>query len=205
MTYRSVYEFTCTEYSSDNVDNIEREKLYYKARIDATDFNLEELLLSMEDFLRASGYDWIEPHSLNIEGYDPQSDKQMTQSEFDEFKEMLDKIGVKAPSISPSKVTLVPPAPAKTPEELADIMMGIDRTAKVHLPKDEKVVKFPSSSTDPEMIVDGYHRSQILDGLDLDTTVDMTVDFSYDENIFSEDNDFSEYQYIIKEEEPKDE
>ena len=41
------------------------------------------------------------------------------------------------------------------------------------------------------MIVDGYHRSQILDGLDLDTTVDMTVDFSYDENIFSEDNDFS--------------
>ena len=114
------------------------------------------------------------------------------QSEFDDFKEMLDKIGVKAPSVSPSK--------AKTPEELAEIMMGIDRTAKVHLPKDEKVVQFPCSSTGPEMIVDGSHRSQSeYDGLDLYTSVDMTVDFSYDENIFSEDNDFSEYQYIIKE------
>ena len=198
MAYKCVYELKCTEYNSENDDNIEKEVRSYTEKVDTTDFNIEELLLVFEDFLRASGYDWIQQNSLNIEGYDPQSDKQMTQSEFDEFKEMLDKIGVKVPSVSPPK--------AKTPEELAEIMMGIDRTAKVHLPKDEKVVQFPCSSTGPEMIVDGSHRSQSeYDGLDLYTSVDMTVDFSYDENIFSEDNDFSEYQYIIKEEEPKDE
>ena len=180
MTYRSVYEFTCTEYSSDNVDNIEREKLYYKARIDATDFNLEELLLSMEDFLRASGYDWIEPHSLNIEGYDPQSDKQMTQSEFDEFKEMLDKIGVKAPSVVPT-----PAEP--TAMEIHERMMGIDSTAKI--------VSFPKNGIDVP----------VKDFETIEPEIDMTVEFDYDENIFSEDNDFSQYQYIIKEEEPKNE
>jgi len=192
MAYKCVYELKCTEYNSENDDNIEKEVRSYIEKVDTTDFNIEELLLVFEDFLRASGYDWIQQNSLNIEGYDPQSDKQMTQSEFDEFKEMLDKIGVKVPSVSPPK--------AKTPEELAEIMMGIDRTAKVHLPKDEKVVQFPCPPTGPEMIVDGSHRSQSeYDGLDLYTSVDMTVDFSYDENIFSEDNDFSQYQYIIKE------
>ena len=180
MNYRSIYEFTCTEYSSDNVDNIEREKLYYKARIDATDFNLEELLLSMEDFLRASGYDWIEPHSLNIEGYDSQSDKQMTQAEFDEFKEMLDKIGVKAPSVVPT-----PAEP--TAMEIHERMMGIDTTAKI--------VSFPRNGVD--VPVDSFET--------IEPEIDMTVEFDYDENIFSEDNDFSQYQYIIKEEEPKNE
>ena len=180
MAYKCVYELKCTEYNSENDDNIEKEVRSYIEKVDTTDFNIEELLLVFEDFLRASGYDWIQQNSLNIEGYDPQSDKQMTQSEFDEFKEMLDKIGVKAPSVVPT-----PAEP--TAMEIHERMMGIDTTAKI--------VSFPKNGVD--VPVDSFET--------IEPEIDMTVEFDYDENIFSEDNDFSQYQYIIKEEEPKNE
>ena len=174
MTYRSVYEFTCTEYDSDNVDNVEQEKLHYASRIDATDFNLEELLMSIEDFLRASGYDWIEQHTLNIEGYESPT-KPLEDHDFEEFKDMVKKLGRKVEPVSVD------------PMEIHERMMGIDRTAKI--------VSFPKSGVDiPVETIE-----------DIEPKIDMTVQFDYDENIFSENNDFSQYHYIIKEEETKNE
>ena len=93
---------------------------------------------------------------------------------------MLDKIGVKAPSVVPT-----PAEP--TAMEIHERMMGIDTTAKI--------VSFPRNGVD--VPVDSFET--------IEPEIDMTVEFDYDENIFSEDNDFSQYQYIIKEEEPKNE
>ena len=93
---------------------------------------------------------------------------------------MLNKIGVKAPSVVPT-----PAAPDAM--EIHERMMGIDRTAKI--------VSFPKSGVDiPVETIE-----------DIEPKIDMTVQFDYDENIFSENNDFSQYHYIIKEEETKNE
>tara|TARA_Y100000389_G_scaffold97311_1_gene94066 strand:+ start:598 stop:1158 length:561 start_codon:yes stop_codon:yes gene_type:complete len=171
MAYKCVYELKCTEYNSENDDNIEKEVRRYTERVDATDFNMEELLLVFEDFLRASGYDWIEPNSLNIEGYELPT-KELDDKDFERMRLMLERLNEKKESVLKSN-----------PIELAERMMGIDRTAKIHH-KDGKVVTFPNNS-------------KILSEKSVEPEIDMTVQFDYDENIFSEDNDFSQYQYTI--------
>jgi len=178
MAYKCVYELKCTEYNSENDDGVEKEVRRYTEKVDATDFNMEELLLVFEDFLRASGYDWIEPNSLNIEGYDLPT-KILDDKDFEQFRQMVETLNEKKESVSKSD-----------PVELAERMMGIDRTAKIHH-KDGKVVTFPNNS-------------KILSEKPIEPKIDMTVQFDYDENIFSEDNDFSQYNYIINEEEIKD-
>ena len=64
--------------------------------------------------------------------------------------------------------------------EMGERMMGIDRTAKIVSLHPNTEIEFPT---------------------DIENTfapeVDMTVEFNYDENIFSEDNDFSQFQYTI--------
>jgi len=137
---------------------------------------MEELLLVFEDFLRASGYDWIQQNSLNIENYES-STQSSDDKDFEQFREMVERIGKK-----------VETPPQMDNMEIHERMMGIDRTAKIVSLHPNTEIEFPT---------------------DIENTfapeIDMTVEFDYDENIFSEDNDFSEYQYIIKEEEPKDE
>lgn len=173
MAYKCVYELKCTEYNSENDDNIEKEVRSYTEKVDTTDFNIEELLLVFEDFLRASGYDWIEPNSLNIEGYELPT-KELDDKDFEQFRQMLERLNQKKELVT-----------QPNPIELAERMMGIDRTAKIHH-KDGKVVTFPNNS-------------KILSEKPVEPEIDMTVEFNYDENVFSEDNDFSQYQYTIKE------
>ena len=170
MAYKCVYELKCTEYNSENDDNIEKEVRSYTEKVDTTDFNIEELLLVFEDFLRASGYDWIQQNSLNIENYES-STQSSDDKDFEQFREMVERIGKK-----------VETPPQIDPMEMGERMMGIDRTAKIVSLHPNTEIEFPT---------------------DIENTfapeIDMTVEFDYDENIFSEDNDFSEYQYIIKE------
>lgn len=170
MAYKCVYELKCTEYNSENDDNIEKEVRSYTEKVDTTDFNIEELLLVFEDFLRASGYDWIQQNSLNIENYES-STQSSDDKDFEQFREMVERIGKK-----------VETPPQMDNMEIHERMMGIDRTAKIVSLHPNTEIEFP---------------------IDIENTfapeIDMTVEFDYDENIFSEDNDFSEYQYIIKE------
>ncbi len=170
MAYKCVYELKCTEYNSENDDNIEKEVRSYTEKVDTTDFNMEELLLVFEDFLRASGYDWIQQNSLNIENYES-STQSSDDKDFEQFREMVERIGKK-----------VETPPQMDNMEIHERMMGIDRTAKIVSLHPNTEIEFPT---------------------DIENTfapeIDMTVEFDYDENIFSEDNDFSEYQYIIKE------
>ena len=170
MAYKCVYELKCTEYNSENDDNIEKEVRSYTEKVDTTDFNMEELLLVFEDFLRASGYDWIQQNSLNIENYES-STQSSDDKDFEQFREMVERIGKK-----------VETPPQTDPMEMGERMMGIDRTAKIVSLHPNTEIEFPT---------------------DIENTfapeIDMTVEFDYDENIFSEDNDFSQYQYIIKE------
>ncbi len=170
MAYKCVYELKCTEYNSENDDNIEKEVRSYTEKVDATDFNMEELLLVFEDFLRASGYDWIEQNSLNIEGYELPT-KELEDKDFEQFRQMLERLNQKKES-----------APQMDNMEIHERMMGIDRTAKI-------VSLHPNNEIDiPTDVVNT-----------IEPEIDMTVEFDYDENIFSEDNDFSQFQYIIKE------
>ena len=170
MAYKCVYELKCTEYNSENDDNIEKEVRSYTEKVDATDFNMEELLLVFEDFLRASGYDWIEQNSLNIEGYELPT-KELEDKDFEQFRQMLERLNLKKES-----------APQMDNMEIHERMMGIDRTAKI-------VSLHPNNEIDiPTDVVNT-----------IEPEIDMTVEFDYDENIFSEDNDFSQFQYIIKE------
>ena len=170
MAYKCVYELKCTEYNSENDDNIEKEVRSYTEKIDATDFNMEELLLVFEDFLRASGYDWIEQNSLNIEGYELPT-KELEDKDFEQFRQMLERLNQKKES-----------SPQMDNMEIHERMMGIDRTAKI-------VSLHPNNEIDiPTDVVNT-----------IEPEIDMTVEFDYDENIFSEDNDFSQFQYIIKE------
>ena len=168
MAYKCVYELKCTEYNSENGDNIEKEVRSYTEKVDATDFNMEELLLVFEDFLRASGYDWIEQNSLNIENYELPT-KELDDKDFERMRLMLERLNQKKES-----------APQIDPMEMGERMMGIDRTAKIVSLHPNTEIEFPT---------------------DIENTfapeVDMTVEFNYDENIFSEDNDFSQYQYTI--------
>ena len=170
MAYKCVYELKCTEYNSENDDNIEKEVRSYTEKVDTTDFNMEELLLVFEDFLRASGYDWIQQNSLNIENYES-STQASDDKDFEQFREMVERIGKK-----------VETPPQIDPMEMGERMMGIDRTAKIVSLHPNTEIEFPT---------------------DIENTfapeIDMTVEFDYDENIFSEDNDFSQYQYTIKE------
>jgi hypothetical protein len=170
MAYKCVYELKCTEYNSENDDNIEKEVRSYTEKVDTTDFNIEELLLVFEDFLRASGYDWIQQNSLNIENYES-STQASDDKDFEQFREMVERIGKK-----------VETPPQIDPMEMGERMMGIDRTAKIVSLHPNTEIEFPT---------------------DIENTfapeIDMTVEFDYDENIFSEDNDFSQYQYTIKE------
>ena len=170
MAYKCVYELKCTEYNSENDDNIEKEVRSYTEKVDTTDFNIEELLLVFEDFLRASGYDWIQQNSLNIENYES-STQASDDKDFEQFREMVERIGKK-----------VETPPQTDPMEMGERMMGIDRTAKIVSLHPNTEIEFPT---------------------DIENTfapeIDMTVEFDYDENIFSEDNDFSQYQYTIKE------
>lgn len=168
MAYKCVYELKCTEYNSENDDNIEKEVRSYTEKVDATDLNMEELLLVFEDFLRASGYDWIEPNSLNIEGYELPT-KELDDKDFERMRLMLERLNQKKES-----------APQIDPMEMGERMMGIDRTAKI-------VSLHPNNEIDIP--------TDVLDTIEPE--VDMTVQFDYDENIFSEDNDFSQYQYTI--------
>lgn len=170
MAYKCVYELKCTEYNSENDDNIEKEVRSYTEKVDTTDFNIEELLLVFEDFLRASGYDWIQQNSLNIENYES-STQSSDDKDFEQFREMVERIGKK-----------VETPPQIDPMEMGERMMGIDRTAKIVSLHPNTEIEFPIDTENtfaPE--------------------IDMTVEFDYDENIFSEDNDFSQYQYTIKE------
>ena len=170
MAYKCVYELKCTEYNSENDEIVEKEVRRYTERVDATDFNIEELLLVFEDFLRASGYDWIEPNSLNIEGYELPT-KELDDKDFERMRQMLERLNQKKES-----------SPQMDNMEIHERMMGIDRTAKI-------VSLHPNNEIDiPTDVVDT-----------IEPEVDMTVQFDYDENIFSEDNDFSQFQYIIKE------
>tara|TARA_E500000331_G_scaffold357753_1_gene420791 strand:+ start:1806 stop:2342 length:537 start_codon:yes stop_codon:yes gene_type:complete len=170
MAYKCVYELKCTEYNSENDDNIEKEVRSYTEKVDATDFNMEELLLVFEDFLRASGYDWIEQNSLNIEGYELPT-KELEDKDFEQFRQMLERLNQKKES-----------SPQMDNMEIHERMMGIDRTAKI-------VSLHPNNEIDiPTDVVNT-----------IEPEIDMTVEFDYDENIFSEDNDFSQFQYIIKE------
>lgn len=170
MAYKCVYELKCTEYNSENDEGVEKEVRRYTERVDATDFNMEELLLVFEDFLRASGYDWIEPNSLNIEGYELPT-KELDDKDFEQFRQMLERLNQKKELVT-----------QPDPMEMGERMMGIDRTAKIVSLHPNTEIEFPT---------------------DIENTfapeVDMTVEFNYDENIFSEDNDFSQFQYIIKE------
>lgn len=170
MSYKCVYELKCTEYNSENDEGVEKEVRRYTERVDATDFNMEELLLVFEDFLRASGYDWIEPNSLNIEGYELPT-KKLEDKDFEKFRQMLERLNEKKES-----------TPQMDNMEIHERMMGIDRTAKIVSLHPNNEIDVP---TDVVNIVE--------------PEVDMTVEFDYDENIFSEDNDFSQFQYIIKE------
>ena len=164
MAYKCVYELKCTEYNSENDDNIEKEVRSYTEKVDTTDFNIEELLLVFEDFLRASGYDWIQQNSLNIENYES-STQSSDDKDFEQFREMVERIGKKV-EIPPQMDNM----------EIHERMMGIDRTAKI-------VSLHPNNEIDiPTDVVDT-----------IEPEVDMTVEFDYDENIFSEDNDFSQF------------
>ena len=168
MAYKCVYELKCTEYNSEDDGGVEKEVRRYTERVDATDFNIEELLLVFEDFLRASGYDWIEPNSLNIEGYELPT-KELEDKDFEQFRQMLERLNQKKES-----------APQMDNMEIHERMMGIDRTAKI-------VSLHPNNEIDiPTDVVDT-----------IEPEVDMTVKFNYDENIFSEDNDFSQFQYTL--------
>lgn len=170
MAYKCVYELKCTEYNSENDDNIEKEVRSYTEKVDTTDFNIEELLLVFEDFLRASGYDWIQQNSLNIENYES-STQASDDKDFEQFREMVERIGKK-----------VETPPQIDPMEMGERMMGIDRTAKIVSLHPNTEIEFPTdieNTFEPE--------------------IDMTVEFNYDENVFSEDNDFSQFQYTIKE------
>ena len=63
--YRQVYRLTCFEYEGD------REMVETTQKFDATDFNLNEVLGVVEDFLINSGYDWLEPGSLTYKPSGP--------------------------------------------------------------------------------------------------------------------------------------
>jgi hypothetical protein len=150
MAYKCVYELKCTEYNSENDDNIEKEVRSYTEKVDTTDF--------------------IQQNSLNIENYES-STQASDDKDFEQFREMVERIGKK-----------VETPPQIDPMEMGERMMGIDRTAKIVSLHPNTEIEFPT---------------------DIENTfapeIDMTVEFDYDENIFSEDNDFSQYQYTIKE------
>jgi len=198
MTYRTTYEFTCKEFDSDNAENIEREMMHHNVRVDATDYNLTELLVTIEDFLRASGYDWIAQGALNVKGFlgDVNPDT-MTDEDFEEFKTFLSDLNTK------SKNKSVEP----DPQEMAERLMGIDRTAKIVSihggqtnisPIEKEEIIEPSSIHIPE-------DSISTDSEVSDTEIAYTYSLDFDEDGFPTDFDFdetfSQYQYKFPDQE----
>ena len=180
MTYRTTYEFTCKEYDSDNEDNIEKEMMHHNVRIDATDYSLEELLVTIEDFLRSSGYDWIEQGSLNVKGYIGDVNPNMTDDDFEDFKKFLKKINKKKTTES-------------DPNEIAERLMGIDRTAKIvslHPKGDGNV----SHDTGEELIEPSSIQNPEPEFESTSDSLDIDINYTFEENEISDDN-FSDYQY----------
>tara|TARA_B110000037_G_scaffold215455_2_gene272882 strand:- start:379 stop:969 length:591 start_codon:yes stop_codon:yes gene_type:complete len=192
MTYRTTYEFTCKEFDTDNDENIEREKMHHNIKVDATDFPLNELLVVMEDFLRTSGYDWIEQGSLNIKGYVGEANPSaMSDDEFENFREFLGKLDVVKKPVE------------HDPQELAERLMGIDRTAKI--------VSFPKGSgtitpIEKEELIDASAINIPESNIHIDSdSMEITFNLEYDSDGFPtdfDDEDFSQYQFKFSGQEP---
>ena len=191
MTYRTTYEFTCKEFDSNNDEEIEREMLHHNVKVDATEYNLTELLSTLEDFLRSSGYDWIERGALNVKGYVGEvNPNDMSDDEFEEFREFLGKMGEERKTLK---------VKTSDPTELAERLMGIDRTAKI------VSIHGGQSNISPiekEEIIEpsAIHISENSISTDSDVSdLEITYNFNFDSDGFPTDLDsdmeFSQYQF----------
>tara|TARA_B100000767_G_C19661363_1_gene491116 strand:+ start:218 stop:751 length:534 start_codon:yes stop_codon:yes gene_type:complete len=165
MKHRTVYEFRMTDYETDN-DGIEKEMITVSHSADMSDGDMTDLLFHIEEFIRHSGYDWVDRYSLNIEGYEREK---VTDTDFEEFKEFLKSASEK---IEKEKVKQ-----KYDPEELQERLMGIDRTAKiVSLP-------FPKK----QMIDNKEEIKRIENKLDLT--------YSFGDDGFPSDIDLSQFEF----------
>ena len=184
MKYRTTYEFTCKEYDSDNEENVEKEMLHHNVKVDATDYTLAELLQTMEDFLRSSGYDWIEQGSLHVKGYVGDIDPSMTDDDLEEFKEFVVKLNMKKP-VEPDH------------NELAERLLGIDRTAKiVSLHPDRETSYGDPVAQEPaeEIIEPSAIQNPEPEFESSSDGIDINISYTFEENEITDKN-LSEYQY----------
>jgi hypothetical protein len=187
--YRQVYKMSCTEYDGD------REMVKLTQKFDGTDFNLQEVLGVVEDFLINSGYDWLEPGSLTYKSSTPNLEEYGLFNNKDEKSEDVD---------------------VKRDENIKafERMSGIDRTAKVvHIGDHKKPEAVPSpvslefTELDQETMdwLDKIGRAETgrepFEHLLVDDSNRLTIDEPSDSNfevVFSSDPDHPgsvEYPY----------
>jgi len=180
--YRQVFKLSCLEYEGD------REMVKLTQKFDGTDFNLQEILSVVEDFLINSGYDWLEPGSITYKSATPDI------KDFGLFNNKNEKTEDEDLDVKREKNI-----------EAFERMSGIDRTAKVVNIGDHKkpeVVPSPVSLEFPDLDQETMDwldkigraetgREPFEHLLDDDSKI-LTVDESYKSNfevVFSTDPD----------------
>ena len=188
--YRQVYRLTCFEYEGD------REMVETTQKFDATDFNLNEVLGVVEDFLINSGYDWLEPGSLT---YKPSGPPNL------ESFGLFNNKGEKHQEENLAEKNL----------EAFERFSGIDRTAKIVQLNDHKKTEDPKiqeldkktmewldeigrmeTGREPfehlgDINSDNYEVHYTTDA-EFDVSYDKITDFNYTMNV-----DFSEHEYKV--------
>ena len=169
MKHRTIYEFRMTDYETDD-DGIEKEMSMVSHSADMTDGDMTDLLFHLEEFIRHSGFDWVDKYSLNVEGYEREK---ITDTEFEEFKEFLKSANMKIEQDDKSK----PKPSAISPEELQERLMGIDRTAKI--------VSLP------------FVKKRVSDNIEEIEKVEtkLKLDYSFGDDGFPTDVDLSQFEF----------
>jgi len=180
--YRQVFKLSCLEYEGG------REMVKLTQKFDGTDFNLQEILSVVEDFLINSGYDWLEPGSITYKSATPDI------KDFGLFNNKNEKTEDEDLDVKREKNI-----------EAFERMSGIDRTAKVVNIGDHKkpeVVPSPVSLEFPDLDqetmdwLDKIGRAETgrepFEHLLVDDSNRLTIDEPSDSNfevVFSSDPD----------------
>lgn len=204
--YRQVFKLSCLEYEGD------REMVKLTQKFDGTDFNLQEILSVVEDFLINSGYDWLEPGSITYKSATPDikdfglfnNKNEKTEDEdvrreknIEAFERMsgIDRTA-KVVNIGDHKKPEVVPSPVSL--EFADLdqetMDWLDKIGRAETGREP----FEHLLDDDNKIltVDESYKSNfevvLSENPYVDIPYDQATDYNYNFNV-----DFSEHEYKV--------
>jgi len=173
--WKSFYKFSYIETENGS----ESQKIDYK--FDSSEFALPEVLAKIEDFLIASGYDWIQRGTLSVKN---KRNDLFTSTELGSLPDDLEL------ELADSLKSALEELKRQNNIEIGERMMGIDRTAKVVSINDGKEI--------PEFNMDTSFQHITPETLNVRwDEYDQTITYG---GIPIEEIDFSKHEYEVDEE-----